>query len=77
MSYQFDESQWSSVIVRPSLWWRIKALFRQPEIVFCWGQDRYMTKGFLGETYVSVGGVPTDMRQRAINGSRNSGPRPL
>lgn len=68
MIYEFDESQWSSVIIRPSLWWRIKALFKQPEIVFCWGQDRYMLQGFLGEERLSIGGVPLDMHERARHG---------
>lgn len=67
MSYEFDMSKWSTVIVKPSLWWRIKALFGV-EIIFCWGQDRYMTKGFLGETLFSIGGVPTHMRDRASHG---------
>jgi len=67
--YEFDMHQWSTVIIRPSLWWRIRALFKPPEIIFCWGQDRYMTKGFLGETLVAIGGVPTHMRERAMHGA--------
>lgn len=70
MTYEFDDSQWSSVSIRPSLWWRIKALFKQPEIIFCWGQDRYMMHGFLGEGYIAASGVPLQMHERARHGGR-------
>lgn len=60
-------AKWSTVIIRPSLWWRLKLLFRPSDLIFCWGEDRYMLKGFLGETYVAIGGVPTHMRQRLRN----------
>jgi hypothetical protein len=72
MRYEFDDTQWTSVIFRPSLWWRIRALFKPPEIIVCWGQDRYMTSGFGGEEYLAAGGVPISMRSRAEHGARYS-----
>jgi hypothetical protein len=62
----FDESKWSSVIIKPSLWWRIKALFRRPTIIFAWGQDRYTLRGFDGETSLSAGGLPTALRDEMV-----------
>ncbi len=61
--FVFDQAAWSTVLIEPSLWWRIKALFKQQPIIFCWGQDRYITRGFKGEWLHSVGGVPTKIRE--------------
>ena len=55
---------WSTIILRPSIWWRLKYLFKPHDLIFCWGDDRYMTSGFAGEEALSIGGVPTHMRHR-------------
>jgi hypothetical protein len=64
---KFEQRQWSTVIIRPSLLWRIRALFKRPEIIFCWGENHYMTRGFQGETYFEAGGVPVSMRKHLEN----------
>jgi len=63
---EFDEHEWSTVIVEPSLWWRLKALFIPPKIIFCWGQDKFALRGFKGEMFHSVGGLPTKMRDEVM-----------
>lgn len=63
VSDPFDEFKWSSVIIEPSFWWRLKALFNRPTIIFAWGQDRYILRGFQGKWRSSHGGLPTKLRE--------------
>lgn len=55
---------WSTVIVRPTFWWRLRYFFKPHDLIFCWGEDRWMTSGFTGQEFLSLGGVPTAMRHR-------------
>lgn len=59
---QRDPSKWTTVILRPTLMWRIKALFRCPEITFCWGEDKYRIVGLDGADYLAIGGIPIDLQ---------------
>ncbi len=68
MAEPFDESKWSFAIIEPSLWWRIKALFSRPTIIFAWGQDRYTIRGFKDEWRFSGGGVPSKLREELEQG---------
>ena len=59
----FDISQWSTVIIFPSFWWRLRVLFmRKPEIIFMWGQDKFRIVGLNGQDSFRCGGVPTKYR---------------
>ena len=70
----FNEHQWSTVIFKSTLMWWVKGLInrlfnfnnwgKQPEIVFCWGQDQWTTSGFLGEEYFSIGGLSDKMKKK-------------
>lgn len=60
---EFDIYEWSTIIFKPTFWWRVKALFKCPEIIFCWGQDRWTTRGLKCSEYISVCGVPKDIEK--------------
>ena len=56
---------WSTVILLPTFWQRLKFLFSwKPEIMFCWGDDLYLIRGCKGWSCWSVGGVPTAIDTR-------------
>lgn len=62
----YDNEKWSTVILRPTVWQRLRFLFsRSPEIIFCWGEDRYTMKGVTGWQYFACGGMPVHMRERS------------
>ena len=56
--------KWSTVILKPKFWWRLKFLLNPHDLVFCWGDDKWMLGGFTGEECLSIGGVPANMRHR-------------
>lgn len=56
--------KWSTVIITPSLWWRLRMLLRPKPLVFCWGTDEWFLDGFEGEFVTSIGGVPMNQRHR-------------
>lgn len=60
-----DFYKWSTLIIHPTFWWRLKALFICPEITFCWGEDKYLIKGLTNADCLSIGGVPEDVRRMA------------
>jgi hypothetical protein len=63
MKPEFDMFKWSTVVFIPTFWWRVKALFKAPEITFCWGQDQYAVRGLKDAEYFAIGGVPDKIRK--------------
>jgi hypothetical protein len=59
-----NPDKWSTVIMTTNFWWRLKFLFKPHDLIFCWGEDKWFTKGFLGQNYVSIGGVPDSEQHR-------------
>jgi hypothetical protein len=63
MKEPFNRCEWSTVILVPTFWWRVKSLFKAPTITFCWGQDRYTVRGLEDAEYLSIGGVPASIEK--------------
>lgn len=53
-----NPDKWSTVILTPTFWWRLKFLFKPHDLMFCWGEDKWFTTGFTGQQYFAIGGVP-------------------
>lgn len=55
---------WMTIIVRPSLWWRLKYLFKPHDLIFCTNPRKYFCVGFNDQFVTSIGGIPTKLRDR-------------
>jgi hypothetical protein len=62
-SRRHSERSWSTVILLPDFWWKLRSLFRKTEIMFCWNADEYMVRGLHGQQMFAIGGLPTKIRE--------------
>lgn len=63
------DSDWSTVIFfKPTLWWRLKMLFKPHDLTFCYSDKYWFADGFTDQQYLSCGGVPDCLHYRLQQG---------